>query len=71
MRDVRASAPISLNLAIGVVDVEPGSSVKEIVGLWLIPFAAAMAVISLLIGQRLGRLFIRLMLKRPRSGGAI
>lgn len=55
-------------LAIGIVDVEPGSSVKEILGLWMIPFAAAMAVITLLIGQRLGRLFIRLMLKRPRSG---
>jgi uncharacterized membrane protein len=53
---------------IGVVDIEPESNVREIMGLWLIPFAAAMSVISLLIGQWLGRLFIKLMMKRPRGG---
>lgn len=54
---------------LGVVDVRPDSTVKEILGPWMIPFAAAMAVLFLLIGQRLGRLFIKLMMKRPRSGG--
>jgi hypothetical protein len=33
----------------------------------MIPFAAGMSVISLLIGQWLGRLFIGLMLKRPQT----
>ncbi len=56
---------------LGVVDVAPGSAVKEMLGAWMFPFAAALAILSLLIGQRLGRLFVRLMLRRPGGGGGV
>jgi hypothetical protein len=55
---------------LGSVDIEPDSTAKEVLGRWMIPFGAACAVVSLLAGQWLGRLFIRLMLKRPRRRGA-
>lgn len=51
--------------ALGVVDAEDGA--KEILGRWLIPVAAALSVMSLLAGQWLARLFIRLMMKGARS----
>jgi hypothetical protein len=52
---------------LGVVDMDEGAPVKEVLGAWMIPFAAGLAIVSLLLGQWLGRLFIRLMMKRPAS----
>jgi hypothetical protein len=59
--------PAGDTFALGVVDVEEDSEAREVLGAWMIPFAAGMSVISLLIGQWLGRLFIGLMLKRPQT----
>lgn len=49
--------------AFGVLD-EPSATTKEVLGRWLIPAAAALSVLSFVIGQSLGRFFVRLMMKR-------
>lgn len=54
---------------LGVFESDDHADLKEVMGLWLIPFAAAVSVLSLLIAQWLGRFFIGLMLRR--SHGAI
>lgn len=59
--------PAGDTYALGVVDVEEGSGAREVLGAWMIPFAAAISMLSLLIAQWLGRLFIGLMLKRPHA----
>ncbi|MEX0644688.1 MAG: DUF1700 domain-containing protein [Parvularculaceae bacterium] len=60
--------PAQDTYVLGVVDLEPGSAMKDVLGRWMIPVASALAVFSVLVGQWLGRLFIRLMMKKPRSG---
>ena len=52
----------------GAVDA-PGPNTRELLGRWMIPVAAALAVLSFVIGQGLGRFFVGLMVKRagPRA----
>lgn len=49
--------------AFGVID-DPSGSTREILGRWLLPVAAGLSVLSFVIGQSLGRFFVRLMMKR-------
>lgn len=63
--------PESGTLMIGTFDPpplppEPGAPPppREIMGRWLIPFAAGLSVLFFVIGQWLSRLFIRLMMRR-------
>ena len=53
--------------AFGMMDgLEP--TAREVLGRWMIPVAAALSVLSFVIGQTLGRFFVRLMMKRaPRA----
>ncbi|WP_428409130.1 DUF1700 domain-containing protein [Hyphococcus sp.] len=53
-------------VALGIVDIGENPP-EELLGFWMIPFAAIMAVLSLLAGQWLARIFIRLMAKRPSA----
>lgn len=48
---------------LGVVDIGENAP-QEILGRWMIPVAAVLAVFSLLIAQWLARIFIRLMARR-------
>lgn len=52
---------------LGVFDATDKAEAKEILGLWLIPIAAAMSVLSFLVAHWLGLFFIRLMAEKPRS----
>ena len=49
--------------ALGVVDIGENPP-KELLGRWMFPLATTLAVLSLLIGQWLARVFIRLMARR-------
>lgn len=46
--------------------INPPSGTSELLGGWFIPVATALALLSAVIGQGLGRFFIRLMMKRER-----
>jgi uncharacterized membrane protein len=52
--------------ALGVVDLDDNSA-KEVLGRWLILVAGGLSILSLLIGQFLSRIFIRLMAGRKRE----
>lgn len=45
----------------------PGT--RDLLGGWLFPVTAILTLLSLVIGQWLGRFFIRLMMRRPRKLG--
>ena len=51
----------------GVIDQKSTAQATEVLGLWVIPVAASLAVISLIVGQWLGRFFIRLMMKKSSA----
>lgn len=53
--------------AFGVVDMDGGDAPKELLGRWMLPVAAGLALVMLLVGQWLGRFFIRLMMKNPTA----
>lgn len=56
--------------ALGVVDIGENPP-EELLGRWMFPVAAALAGLSLLAGQWLARVFIRMMAARPRSSFAV
>ena len=47
--------------------LEAPPTARELLGPWLIPVAALFAVLFFVIGQSLGRMFVRFMMNRPRS----
>jgi hypothetical protein len=51
-------------LFFGAIDPPDRDNLRELLGRWNVPVSAALAVLSLVIGDRLGRVFIRLMRKR-------
>jgi len=60
------SDPASHSFFFGAMDEPPPATAHELLGQWMIPVSAALAVLSYVIGQRLARLFIRLMVRtRP------
>jgi hypothetical protein len=48
--------------------LEAPPTARELLGPWLIAVAAFFAVAALVVGQSLARVFVRLMMKRPRGG---
>jgi len=63
------SNPDSGSFFFGVIDSGSLPETRDLLGPWLFPVAALLTLASLLIGQWLGRLFIRLMMRRPRMLG--
>ncbi len=56
----------SFSVVIGVMDDKGAVRSGEILGRWLIPVAMALAVLSLILGQKIGRVFLKmLMQKKP------
>lgn len=53
--------------AFGTFD-SPSPTAREVLGAWMIPVAALLAVLSFVVGQTLGRFFVGLMMKRVRGG---
>ena len=47
----------------GIIDSDTTESATELLGAWLIPVAAGLAVLAFICGQWLGRFFIRLMMR--------
>lgn len=56
--------------ALGIVDVGENPP-EELLGRWMFPVAAALAGLSLLAGQWLARVFIRMMAAKPRPPFAV
>lgn len=50
----------------GVIDSGGLPDTRDLLGRWLFPVAALLSLVSLVASQWLGRLFIRLMMRRPR-----
>lgn len=63
------SNPATGTFFLGVTDPSEMPGARDLLGRWLFPVAAGLTLVSLLIGQWLGRLFIRLMMRRPRTLG--
>ena len=63
------SNPDTSTFFLGVIDTSDLGGARDLLGLWLFPVAVVLCLASLLTGQWLGRLFIRLMMRRPRSLG--
>lgn len=61
------SNPATGTFFLGVTDANEMLGTRDLLGRWLFPVAAVLTLVSLLIGQWLGRLFIRLMMPRPRT----
>lgn len=63
------SNPATGTFFLGVTDADEMPGTRDLLGRWLFPVAAVLTLVSLLIGQWLGRLFIRLMMRRTRTLG--
>lgn len=61
------SDPASGSFFFGAMDEPVPPAAHELLGRWMIPVSAALSVLSFVIGQRLARLFIRLMMRRKRA----
>lgn len=63
------SNPDTGTFFLGVIDTTDLGGATDLLGGWLFPLAVVLSLVSLVIGQWLGRLFIRLMMRRPRLLG--
>ncbi|MFZ5616374.1 MAG: HAAS signaling domain-containing protein [Pseudomonadota bacterium] len=59
------SDPATGSFFFGTIDQPASPTARELLGRWLIPVAAALAVLSFVFAQTLARFFIRLMMRRP------
>jgi hypothetical protein len=58
------SDPATGSFFFGAMDEPIPPAARELLGRWMIPVSAALAVVSFVIGQKLARLFIRLMVRK-------
>lgn len=58
------SDPATGSFFFGTMDDPASPTARELLGRWLIPVSAVLAVLSFIVGQWLSHLFIRLMMRR-------
>jgi hypothetical protein len=62
------SDPANGSFFFGTMEDPPSPTARELLGRWLVPVAAALAVLSFVFAQWLTKLFLRLMMRRGRPG---